>query len=180
MSDIVLVIDMLRGFLEEGYPLYCGDKARHIIPNIQTLLERELAQGSNVFFICDRHTPDDPEFKMFPPHCIEGTVEAEVIPELANYPGEVITKRRYSAFFDTPLEEKLSKLKPEKLIVCGVCTDICVLHTVADARNRDYEVEVPIDCVASFDEAAHSFALEHMQKVLGAKLTNLGVNSEAA
>ncbi len=174
MANIVLVIDMLRGFLEEGYPLYCGAKARRIIPNVQGLLERELAQGSKVFFICDRHAPDDLEFKMFPPHCIEGTAEAEVIPELAQYGGEIIPKRRYSAFFDTPLEEKLRELEPEKIIVCGVLTNICVLHTVADALNRDYVVEVPVDCVASSDEAAHRFALEHIAKVLGAKLTSIG------
>ena len=174
MANAVLVVDMLRGFLEEGYPLYCGDKARRIIPNVQRLLEQELARRSGVFFICDHHTPDDPEFKMFPPHCIEDTPEAEVIPELSRYEGEVIPKRRYSAFFGTLLEEKLNQLKPERLIVCGVLTNICVLHTTADARNRDYEVEVPVDCVASPDEAAHRFALEHMEKVLGAKLTNVG------
>jgi len=174
MANAVLVIDMLRGFLEEGYPLYCGEPARGIIPNVQRLLERELGQGSKVFFLCDHHAPDDLEFKMFPPHCITGTAEAEVIPELAQYQGEVIPKRRYSAFFDTPLDEKLSQLKPDKVIVCGVCTDICVMHTVADIRNRDYEVEVPVDCVASFDEEAHRFALEHIEKVLGAKLTSMG------
>ncbi len=171
MANAVLVIDMLRGFLEEGYPLYCGARARRIIPNIQGLLERELAQGSKVFFICDHHDPDDLEFKMFPPHCVAGSAEAEVIPELARYPGEVIPKKRYSAFYGTNLDGKLKQLKPEKIIVCGVCTDICVCHTVADARNRDYQVEVPVDCVASFDEKAHHFALEHMEKVLGAKLT---------
>jgi len=174
MANAVLVIDMLRGFLEEGYPLYCGDASRLIIPKVQRLLERELAQGSKVFFLCDYHDPDDLEFKMFPPHCVAGTAEAEVIPELAQYPGEVIPKRRYSAFFDTLLEEKLSQLKPEKVIVCGVCTDICVMHTVADTRNRDYQVEVPVDCVASFDERAHQFALEHIEKVLGAKRTSIG------
>ncbi len=175
MANAVLVIDMLRGFLEEGHSLYCGERARLIIPSVQALLEQELAKDSAVFFICDHHTPDDPEFRMFPPHCIEGTTEAEVIQELTKYPGEVIPKRRFSAFFDTPLERKLGQLKPEKLIVCGVCTDICVCHTVADARNRDYEVEVPINCVASFDEQAHRFALEHMDRVLGAKLITLGV-----
>jgi len=176
MANAVLVVDMVRGFLEDGNPLYCGDKARHIIPNVQGLLEQELAQGSRVFFLCDHHAPDDPEFKMFPSHCIEGTAETEVIPELARYQGEVIPKRRYSAFFDTPLEKKLSQLKPEKLIICGVCTDICVLHTVADVRNRDYKVEVPVDCVASFDEKAHHFALEHMEKTLGVKLTSFRVS----
>ena len=171
MTNAVLVIDMLRGFLEEGYPLYVGDKARQIIPKIKGLLERGLRQGSKVFFICDNHDPDDLEFEMFPPHCIAGTPEAEVIPELATYPGELIPKKRYSAFFNTQLEEKLKQLKPDKIIVCGVLTNICVLHTVADARNRDYYVEVPVDCVASPDEKAHWFALDHMEKVLGAKLT---------
>ena len=174
MASAVLVIDMLRGFLEEDYPLYCGAKARQIIPNIEGLLEREFAQGVKVFFICDRHDPDDPEFKMFPPHCIKGTAEAEVIPELTKYPGEIIPKKRYSGFFGTVLEAKLKELKAEKIIVGGVCTDICVLHTVADARNRNYQVEVPVDCVASFDDEAHRFALAHIEKVLGAKLTSVG------
>jgi len=170
MANAVLVSDMLRGFLEAGFPLYCGDRARRIIPNIKNLLERELDKGSQIFFICDHHDPNDPEFKMFPAHCVQGTVEAEVIPELAQFSGEIVPKKTYSAFFETSLEEKLRKLNPEKLIVCGVCTHICVLYAVADAKIRGYDVEVPIDCVASFDEKAHAFALEHMEKVLGARL----------
>jgi nicotinate phosphoribosyltransferase len=176
MANAVLVSDMLRGFLEEGYPLYCGERGRRIIPNVQRLLERELAQGSKIFFLCDHHDPDDPEFKMFPPHAIEGTAEAGVIPELAKYKGEIIPKKTFSSFLGTSLEEKLKKLKPEKLIVCGVCTHICVLSAVADARVRGYEVEVPVDCVASFDEKGHHFALGYMEQVLGAKLTNVGVS----
>ncbi|MFH1662781.1 MAG: isochorismatase family cysteine hydrolase [Chloroflexota bacterium] len=171
MSDVVLVIDMLRGFFEEGYPLYIGREARNIIPNIQGLLEQELARGSKIFFICDSHDPDDLEFKMFPPHCIAGTAETDVIPELAKYPSEIIPKKRYSAFFNTKLEEKLEQLNPDKLVACGVLTDICVMHTIAGARNRDYAVEVPVDCVAALDEKTQQFALNHIEKVLGARLT---------
>jgi nicotinate phosphoribosyltransferase len=167
----IIVADPVRGFLEEGHPLYCGPGARRIIPAIQRLLEEQVPRGARVFFICDSHRPDDPEFTMFPPHCVAGTRETEIVPELAGYPHEVIPKTHYSAFFDTSLAEKLQSLQPARLIVCGVCTDICVLHTVADARNRGYEVEVPVDCVASFDVSAHAFALEHMEKVLGARLT---------
>jgi len=172
MANAVLVIDMVRGFMDNTCPLYCGDRARNIIPNIKRLLESETKKGSRVFFLNDSHDKDDAEFKMFTPHCIAGTSETEVIPELAVYPGEIIPKKRYSAFYGTDLEAKLKKLKPDKVIVCGVCTDICVCHTVGDARNRNYEVEVPIDCVASFDEKAHYSVLEHMEKVLGAKMTN--------
>lgn len=170
MANVVLVVDMLRGFFEDGYPLYCGEGARKIIPNVQRLLERETAQGAKIIYLCDNHAPDDLEFQMFPPHCIKGTPEADIIPELRAFPGAVIHKTRYSGFYGTSLEEGLKAAAPEKIIVCGVCTDICVMHTVADARNRDYPVEVPGECVASFDEEAHRYALQHMEKILGAKV----------
>ena len=177
MGNALLVIDMLVGFLEEGHNLYCGDDARKIIPNVKRLIEDEQARGSSVFFICDTHVPDDLEFEMFPVHCVGGTAEAEVIPELSGYEGETIRKRRYSAFFDTDLEQRLAELQPEKVIVCGVCTDICVMHTAADARNRDYPVEVPTDCVATFDPLAHRYALQHMEKILGARLVETAASS---
>ena len=172
MPNVVLVIDMLRGFLEPGYNLYCGDEARKIIPNVRGLLERERRAGSSVLFICDHHAPDDLEFQMFPVHCVKGTDEADVIPELAGFvtDSNVIPKNRYSGFFNTDLDERLRRLSPDKLVICGVCTDICVLHTTSDARNRDYAVEVPVDCVASFDAEAHAWALGHIQKILGASM----------
>ena len=173
MTDVVLVVDMLRGFLEEGNNLYCGDDARRIIPNVQSLLQREVSRGSSVFYICDTHAPDDLEFQMFPVHCVEGTAESEVIPELASFPGERIEKQRYSAFYNTDLEQRLKELAPETITVCGVCTDICVLHTTADARNRDYAVEVASDAVASFDGDAHKWALQHIERILGARLVTV-------
>lgn len=183
MANVVLVVDMLRGFLEpshdgEPHNLYCGDEARQIIPNVRRLLEAEHTRGAHTIFVADTHDPDDKEFDIFPPHCIRGTVENEVIPELRDLPGELLPKKRYSAFFDTALEQRLDELKPENVIVCGVCTDICVLHTAADARNRDYSVEVPADCVASFDPEAHRWALKHIQEVLGAKVVQQPVGQE--
>jgi nicotinamidase/pyrazinamidase len=170
MANVVLVIDMTKAFMERGHALYCGDKARKIIPNVQVLLERELKKEAKILFLNDHHDPDDLEFRMFPPHSIEGTEETEIIPELAKFQGEVIPKKRFSAFYGTTLGERLAQLKPEKIVIAGVCTDICVCHTAADARDRDYTVEVPVNCVASFDEKAHRFALKHMDKVLGVKL----------
>ncbi len=167
MADAVIVTDMLRCFMELGHSLYVGDKARNIIPNVQKLLGQELARGSEIFFICDNHDPDDLEFKMFPPHCVSGTPEAEVIPELARYPGQIIPKKRYSGFFNTDLEARLRAIKPGKLIICGVLTDICVMHTAADARNRDYPVEVPVDCVASPDEKAHRLPWSTLRRCWG-------------
>ena len=136
-------------------------------------METELARGSHIIFINDLHPQDDAEFKLFPPHCTEGSADTEIIPELAGINGEIICKTRHSAFFQTKLEERLKEIKPGKLIICGVCTDICVYFTAADAWNRDYIVEVPVNCVASFHEKAHEFALKHMEKILAVKLTSI-------
>ena len=170
MTNVVLVVDMIRGFLEQGHILYCGDEARQIIPTIKTLLKEQKEQGSTIIFVCDNHEIDDAEFEIFPVHCVNGTDETEIIDELRGYSDEIIYKRRYSAFFDTCLESCLVQTAPGKLIICGVCTDICVLHTVADARNRDYPVEVRSAAVASFDIDAHESALVHMRKILGANV----------
>jgi len=172
MTNVVLVIDMVRGFLEPGHNLYCGDDSRSIIANVQSLLKREQAAGSEIIFVSDHHLPDDLEFQIFPVHCVIGTDEPEVIPELAGHVTDlnVIPKNRYSGFFNTDLEQRLARIKPGKIIICGVCTDICVLHTTSDARNRDYTVEVPSDCVATFDPDAHQWALGHIEKILGARV----------
>ena len=172
MPNVVLVIDMVRGFLEPGHNLYCGDDARAIISPVRNLLERERNAGSAILFISDHHDPDDLEFQMFPVHCVKGTEEPNVISELARWVtgDNVIPKNRYSGFFNTDLADRLAALEPERIIVCGVCTDICVMHTTSDARNRDYAVEVPADCVASFNSDAHGWALHHIENILGARV----------
>lgn len=174
MANAVIVVDMQKGFMDAEGTLYCGDAAREIIPRVRVRVERERGNGAVVFFTQDSHAPDDEEFKMFPPHCVEGSRDEEIIDELVELAdrGTIVKKRRYSAFFDTDLAAQLAALDPEKVVVMGDCTDICVLHTVADLRNRDYAVEVPADCVASFDPEQHEWALGHMDRILGATISN--------
>ena len=174
MANAVIVVDMQKGFMTPEGTLYCGDDAREIIPRVRERVEEEHASGSTIFFTQDSHVADDKEFEMFPPHCIEGTVEEEIIDELSRLAAgaEIVKKRRYSAFYNTDLADQLAALQPDKVVVMGDCTDICVLHTVSELRNRDYPVEVPADCVASFDAQQHEWALGHMEKILGATVSN--------
>ena len=171
MSNVVLVVDMLKGFLEPGHNLY-HEESRRIIPHARELVMREKAEGAEILFVSDHHDPDDLEFNIFPVHCVIGTEETMVIPELSEFvtDSNVIPKKRYSGFFNTNLAERLADIQPEKLMVCGVATNVCVMHTVSDARNRDYEVEVYSDCVSGPDPEMHRFALSHCQRVLGAKV----------
>lgn len=176
----VIVVDMLRGFLESGYPLDCGDTARAIVPAVRRRIEAEMARGATILWVADNHAPDDTEFAIFPPHCIRGTAESAIIPALTDLvdPANLLPKTRYSGFYGTDLDARLARFRPDIITIVGVCTDICVLHTVADARNRDYTVVVPADCVATFDPDAHLFALDHMHRVLGATVTGEVTSSQ--
>jgi len=172
MSRVLLVVDMLEGFLRKGYPLYCSERAAAIIPFVRQKVEEYARSNELVIFIADNHDPDDLEFKKFPPHCLKGSKESEVIPELKGIAKRevYVPKKRYSGFFGTNLEELLKKEKPELVEVVGVCTNICVLYTVEELANRDYKVRVFRQGTASFDQDAHEWALKQMQSVLGAEL----------
>ena len=58
MPNVLMVIDMLNGFLQPGRNLYCGDHSRLIIPKVADLIDKELSMGSDIIFICDSHDPD--------------------------------------------------------------------------------------------------------------------------
>lgn len=172
MANVLIVVDMLEGFCRAGYPLFCGEDAVKIIPFIKRKIEEYSAQYFPVIFLADNHEPDDKEFQMFPPHCIKGTKEAEVLPEFFDTARKkvLIPKNRFSGFYGTGLEYYLNGFAPELVEVVGVCTNICVFFTVEGLRNRDYKVRVYREGVASFDRDAHNFALEQMEKVLGAEV----------
>ncbi len=178
MPNAVLVVDMLNGFCKAGN--LASPLCDAAIPRVARILEERVAAGDHLVFLADNHAPDDREFEIFPPHCIRGTAEAEVVPELQRFlrlpQSTLVPKTRYSGFYGTDLDQRLNALAPQEVRVVGVCTDICVLHTVADLRNRDVRVIVPADGVETFDAPGHAaaevnrFALDHMAQVLGAKV----------
>jgi len=173
----LVIIDMLNDFVKEGGALYIGDGAKRVIPVIAEVLKKARQEKWPVIYLCDQHTSTDSEFEMFPSHCLAGSEGGEICAELAPLDGEIIIpKRRYSGFFGTDLDLTLRELGVEELVLTGVCTNICVLYTAADARMRHYQVKVLKDGVASFDEQAHQFALQEMEKTLGAQLVSREVN----
>lgn len=168
MGQALLVIDMLNDFIAPDGALTCGPAGEAIVSAVAAHRAVHRLAGSTIIYVCDRHRSDDAEFRMFPPHCIAGTPGAEIVAALAPEAGEiVIPKRRYSGFFGTELDLTLRELGTTELFLVGVCTNICVQYTAADARNRGYGVSVYRDAVASFDAAAHDMALAQMESVLG-------------
>lgn len=170
VKQAYLVIDMLNGFVLPAAPLEVP-KAREIIPNLKEKIMQMRREKIPVIYISDAHKKNDPEFKIWPVHCVKGTKGADIVEELK--PGKddyLVTKTTYSGFFKTKLEYLLKRLKIKRLIVSGILTNICVLYTVSDAVLRGYEVTVLKNCVAGLTEEEHNFALQQMEKVLKAKI----------
>ncbi|NLX70651.1 MAG: cysteine hydrolase [Clostridiales bacterium] len=167
----LLIIDMLNDFIQPDGALYIGESAQKVTGQIQKILEEERREGTPVIYICDSHRADDAEFAMFQPHCVKDTWGGQIVDALAPQAGDyIIYKRRYSAFFGTDLDATLREMNISELILVGVCTNICVLYTAADARMLNYKVTVIRNGVASFSSEAHEFALNEIENTLGAKV----------
>jgi nicotinamidase/pyrazinamidase len=128
--------------------LYVPD-AEAIRPNIERLLRA--AGDRKVTTISSRcaHEPGDPEFEIFPPHCIDGTpgaervfaglpslprreiaVEAAADPRAQIQPAThyVVKKKVFDLFSNQWLEglRRKGDFKGESCVVFGVATDYCV------------------------------------------------------
>ena len=167
----LIIVDMLKDFIEENGSLYCGERARGIISFINKTLDNMRKEGAVIIFVADSHQENDLEFERFPKHCLEGTEGAEIIDSLKVEPTDyIVRKRRFSTFYDTNMEEILKHEGIDEAYIVGVCTSICVMETARDLRDRDYKVYVLRQGVADFDEQAHEFALKRMEKILGAEI----------
>jgi nicotinamidase-related amidase len=83
----------------------------------------------------------------------ESTPGAEICVEVAPEPGEIIvTKCRSSAFHGTELQTILQVKRINKLVLFGIRTSGCVLSTVRQAADMDYDITVISDCCADADE----------------------------
>ena len=81
--NLLVVVDMVNGFINEGN---LADKSiNRITGNVVSLVEDAIQNGVNIIAFKDTHTENDVEFNSFPPHCIKGTSECELIPELKIY-----------------------------------------------------------------------------------------------
>jgi len=80
---------------------------------------------------------------------IEHTWNTDIVAELGPHPGDVIvSKQRYSGFFDTDLDEVLRTRSITHLVFVGWTTSVCVESTLRDASYRDYWSLVLSDCTA--------------------------------
>jgi ureidoacrylate peracid hydrolase len=100
---------------------------------------------------------------------VRDTWNTRNVASLAPEPGDVVvSKHRYSGFFETELDHVLRGLGAKYLIVTGCTTSVCVESTVRDAMFRDYTCVVLEDCSAEpIGAENHAASLRVIERLMG-------------
>ena len=171
MKTALLCVDYTYDFVALDGALTCGQSALDIYDNILRLCDAPVFSAA--YLLNDSHIAGDvhhPENKLFPAHNVVGSSGAFPYGKLRDSKLPILPKTRYSAFCGTSLDLLLRERMIHRVALCGVCTDICVLHTAIDAYQLSYEIVVVTDAVATFNPDGHAFALQHCAQVLNASL----------
>jgi maleamate amidohydrolase len=97
-----------------------------------------------------------------------GSKEAQIVPELAPRPGELVIEKRFpSGFYGTNLHSYLTACQVDTVIVTGDSTSGCVRATVVDAVSSGFRVVIPRQCVADRVELTHVVNLFDMDAKYG-------------
>jgi len=173
MKSAFIVVDMQKDFCYPWGRLFGGERVTKIFENVAKAVG-SARKKMPIVFTQDYHRKDDPEFKIWPEHCVANTEGAEIIDEIeVEKEDYIIKKRRYSAFFGTDLDLVLRELGVEMLYLAGVLTNICVLHTAGDAALRGYDVTVIKDCTEALSDYDYEYALKHMENIFNARIMTL-------
>ncbi len=170
----LLIIDLQRDFVDRGGALYF-EGAEKVVDPIIELVEDFKSKDLPIITTQDWHDENDREFENWPKHCVantEGAAPTEKLERaLEGYEKHYsIKKTRFSAFYKTNFDDLIKELDLDEFEVVGVVTNICVLFTVEELRNRDLKVRVHEKGVRSYDDELHRFALRQMKEVLGVEV----------
>ena len=162
VKNLLVVVDMVNGFINEGN---LADKSiNRITGNVVNLVQDALYNDVIITAFKDTHTEDDVEFKSFPPHCIKGSSECDLIPELSRYENfmYIIEKPTTNGFDTDKFKNIVNHVQFENIYVCGCCTDICVYNFVNSLNNflSDRHIKSNIivvkDAVDTFNGVNHN------------------------
>ena len=186
-------VDVQRDFMLPGGKLYVPG-AEKLLPNIKRLTDA--ARQGKTFLVShgDFHTPNDPEFKIFPPHCVKGTSGSDLVPEaitdkvlqvpnepdatlpddLSVYQQILLEKQTLSIFESRHADRLVEKLgNHAEFVVFGVVTEYCVSFAVKGLLERGRRVAVVQDAIETLKKEDGEKSVAEFQQ-MGARLITTG------
>ncbi len=155
MATVFLDVDTQLDFLCPAGALYVPG-AERLVPVIAQLNHYAAAHRIPVISTMDAHTENDPEFRLWPPHCVAGALgqrkpECTLLPQRALAPAVapqmIVEKQSVDCFTNPYLPGLLMALNADRCVLYGVVTEICVLHAAEGLSARGYHVEIVEEAV---------------------------------
>src|SRR5579872_45472 len=161
MKTVFFDIDTQIDFVYPAGALYAPG-AERVVPVVAELNRRAPVVISTV----DAHSEDDPEFQIYPHHCVIGTTGQQkpaatlmdkrtVIPaRLEGARQLILEKQKLDCFTNPHLMPLLAELNADRYVVYGVVTEICVRLCAFGLLKTGKRVELVTDAVKALDEAS--------------------------
>lgn len=161
MNKLLVVVDMVNGFI--NMDKLSDKRINRIVPNVEKLIKDALSHGDKIVAFVDTHEKNDVEFQNYPEHCLRGTKECELIPELQKYKNQMlIIEKNTTNGFETPQFKRLIASNDFlEVKICGCCTDICVKHLTESLlrflriTKSSTRVRVVMDACDTFEKDGH-------------------------
>ena len=183
-------VDVQADFMLPGGKLYVPG-AEKLLPNIRRLTDA--ARQGQVLLVSHGcfHSTDDPEFKIFPPHCVKGTAGSEFVPEaltdkiirvpneaqttlpkdLSKYQQILLEKQTLNIFESRHADALVQRLGSQaEFVVFGVVTEFCVSFAVKGLLERGRRVAVVQDAIETLKPEDGAKTIAEFEQ-LGARLT---------
>lgn len=155
-GDALLIVDIQNDFLPGGNLAVPGGE--EVIPVLNGYIAKFQERDLPIYATRDWHPSNHNSFSShggeWPQHCIARSKGAEfppslLLPETAQIVSTGTEKGLpgYSGFEATALHSHLDHARIKRLFIGGLATDYCVLHTVRDALQYNYEVFLLQDAI---------------------------------
>jgi nicotinamidase/pyrazinamidase len=167
MKTVFFDVDTQIDFLYPAGALYVPG-AERLVDTVAELNQLAGSRGHRLVSTMDAHTENDPEFRVWPAHCVVGTVgqqkpaatllkERLVIPpsdsadRIDDFEQLLLEKRHNDCFTNPNLEGLLLAFDAEQYVVYGVVTEICVKYAAFGLLERGKNVAIVTDAVRSLN-----------------------------
>ena len=160
----LVVVDMQVDFITGSLG---SEFAAAIVPNV---VDKVKNFDGKIIFTRDTHFENymnTQEGKNLPvPHCIKNSDGWQICNELKPYVNTVIDKLTFGSIELPKLLESFGE-PIEKIELCGLCTDICVISNAMILKAAFSEVPIAVDssCSAGVTLESHNTALDAMKAV---------------
>ncbi|GMI99434.1 nicotinamidase 1, A. THALIANA NICOTINAMIDASE 1 [Hibiscus trionum] len=170
----LVLVDVVNGFCTVGAgnlaPMEPNKQISCMVQESVRLARLFCEKQWPVFAFLDTHHPHIPE-PPYPPHCIAGTDEARLVPDLQwleNQPNATLRRKDCIDGFLGSVDKDGSNLfvdwvnknQIKAILVVGICTDICVLDFVCSALSaRNRQMLTPLEDVIVYSGACATYDL---------------------